>query len=61
MKSRILAAKSPKLTKAAPLEKFAHQNTKPDLDLIQPRTMFWCVVEDNVVLRITQEFRPGGH
>ena len=45
----------------AALEQFADQNGKPNLNLVEPRSVFGGVMENDAVLRIGQKGRPSFH
>ena len=43
------------------LEQFAHQDTKPYLDLVHPGSVPGRIVEDDAMRWVTQEGSPGLH
>ena len=43
------------------LEQASHQDTKPTLDLIEPRSMFWDVDKANPMVGVGQESGAGFH
>ena len=44
-------------SKVASFDDLAHQDTEPNFDLVHPGSMFGCVMKDNAMRWLTQEFR----
>jgi len=45
----------------AACEEFADQDAEPDFDLVEPGTVFWRIMKDNLVGRIAQKGCSAGH